>query len=178
MTKQDTYQILGILRAIYPGSFVGSDDEERLRVTLWQKIFADESATEVRRAVESFVATDKKGFMPVPGQIKEQIAILRDGGGLNEQDAWELVTNALRNSSYGSAEEFAKLPTDIQRAVGSPNMLKSWASVNFNELQTVIASNFKREYRAIVAQKRDFAKIPEAVKQLADTSATGLIDGQ
>lgn len=179
MTKQDTYQVLATLQAFYPESFRGmTDAAAQLKVTLWQKQFADEPTALVQAAVEAYVSTDKKGFMPVPGQIKEQIAILRDGGGLNEQDAWELVTNALRNSSYGSAEEFAKLPTDIQRAVGSPNMLKSWALVNFNELQTVIASNFKRDYRAIVAQKRDFAKIPEAVKQLADTPATGLIDGQ
>ncbi len=177
MTKQDTYQVLGILRAFYPGSFVGSDNEERLRIELWQKLFADETVTEVRRAVEAYVSTDKKGFMPVPGQIKEQIAILRDGGGLNEQDAWELVTKALCNSSYGSVEEFAKLPADVQRAVGSSNILRTWAAVNISELQTVIASNFKREYRAIVAQKRDIAKISEAVKQLAETSATNLIEG-
>ena len=114
--------------------------------------------------------------MPVPGQIKEQISILRDQGGLNEQDAWELVTNALRNSSYGSAEEFAKLPPDVQRAVGSPNMLRTWAAVNFSELQTVIASNFKRDYRAIAAQKKDFAKIPESVKQI--DAATNLLEGE
>lgn len=177
MTKQDTYQVLGILRAFYPGSFVGSDAEERLRIALWQEQFAGEPATLVQAAVKAYVSTDKKGFMPVPGQIKEQIAILRDKGGLNEQDAWELITNALRNSSYGSAEEFAKLPADVQRAVGSHNMLRSWAAVNISELQTVIASNFKRDYRAIVSQKKDFAKIPEAVKQLAEAPATDLIEG-
>lgn len=177
MTKQDTYRVLGILRSYYPSSFMGSDDEERLRLALWQRQFADEPATLVQAAVEAYVSIDKKGFMPVPGQIKEQIAILRDKGGLNEQDAWELVTKALCNSAYGSVEEFAKLPADVQRAVGSPNMLRSWAAVNISELQTVIASNFKRDYRAIVAQKKDFAKIPEAVKQLAETPATDLIEG-
>lgn len=89
---------------------------------------------------------------------------------------WELVTNALRNSSYGSVEEFAKLPPDVQRAVGSPNMLRTWAAMNFSELQTVVASNFKRDYRAIIAQKKDFAKIPESVKQIA--AAKNLIEGQ
>ena len=172
MTKQDTYQVLATLQAFYPDSFRGmTDSAAQLKVTLWQEQFA----TLVQAAVKSYVSTDKKGFMPVPGQIKEQISILRDQGGLNEQDAWELVTNALRNSSYGYMEEFAKLPPDVQRAVGSPNMLRTWAAVNFSELQTVIASNFKREYRAIMAQKNDYAKIPESVKQIA--SATNLIEG-
>lgn len=178
MTKQDTYQVLAVLQAFYPDAFRGMTDAAvQLKVALWQEQFADEPATLVQAAVKAYVSTDKKGFMPVPGQIKEQITILRDKGGLNEQDAWELVTKALCNSSYGSVEEFAKLPADVQRAVGSHNMLRSWAAVNISELQTVIASNFKRDYRAIVAQKKDFAKIPEAVKQLAEAPATDLIEG-
>lgn len=178
MTKQDTYQVLATLQAFYPDSFRGmTDAAAQLKVTLWQEQFADEPATMVQAAVKAYVSTDKKGFMPVPGQIKEQIAILRDKGGLNEQDAWELVTKALCNSSYGSVEEFAKLPADVQRAVGSPNMLKSWAAVNISELHTVIASNFKRDYRAITAQKKDFAKIPESVKKLVETTPTALIEG-
>lgn len=178
MTKQDAYQVLAILQAFYPDAFRGMTDAAvQLKVALWQEQFADEPATLVQAAVKAYVSTDKKGFMPVPGQIKEQITILRDKGGLNEQDAWELVTKALCNSSYGSVEEFAKLPADVQRAVGSHNMLRSWAAVNISELQTVIASNFKRDYRAIVAQKKDFAKIPDAVKQLAEAPATDLIEG-
>ncbi len=167
MTKQDTYQVLAALQAFYPDSFRGmTDAAAQLKVTLWQEQFADEPVALVQAAVKAYVSTDKKGFMPVPGQIKEQIAILQDKGGLNEQYAWELVTNALRNSSYGSLEEFAKLPADVQCAVGSPNTLKTWAQMNFGELQTVIASNFKRDYRAIVAQKRDFAKVPESAKRM------------
>lgn len=178
MTRRETYQILGRLEAIYRDSFRGLTEEAaQLKLTLWHELLADEPFQMVRAAVDAYMLTDKKGFMPVPGQIKEQIAILRDKGGLNEQDAWELVTKALCNSSYGSAEEFAKLPADIQRAVGSPNMLKSWATVNISELQTVIASNFKRDYRAIVAQKKDFAKIPGAVKKLAGSTPTALIEG-
>lgn len=178
MTKQDTYQVLAVLQAFYPDAFRGmTDAAAQLKVELWHEQFADEPATLVQAAAKAYVSTDKKGFMPVPGQIKEQIVILRDKGGLNEQDAWELVTKALGNSSYGSAEEFTKLPKDVQRAVGSPNILKSWAAINISELQTVIASNFKRDYRGIVAQKKDSSKIPDAVKQLAEAPTTNQIEG-
>ena len=177
MTKQDTYRVLGIMQAYYRDAFRGmTDDALNMTVSLWQELFADEPVALVQAAVKAYASTDKKGFMPVPGQIKEQISILLDKGGLNEQEAWELVTNALRNSSYGSVEEFAKLPPDVQRAVGSPNMLRTWAAVNYEELQTVIASNFKRDYRAIAAQKKDFAKIPASVKQIA--TATNLLEGE
>lgn len=178
MTKKETYQVLVTLQAFYPDSFRGmTDDAAQLKVTLWQEQFADEPAAIVYAAVKAYVATDKKGFMPVPGQVKEQIAVLLNQGELSDQDAWELVLNALRNSSHGSVEEFAKLPVDVQRAVGSPNVLKSWASMNFSELHTVIASNFKRDYRAIVTQKKDFVKIPEAVRKLADSTPVALPEG-
>ena len=55
-------------------------------------------------------------------------------------------------------------------------MLRTWAAVNYEELQTVIASNFKRDYRSIAAQKKDFAKIPASVKQIA--TATNLLEGE
>ena len=89
------------------------------------------------------------------------------------EEVAQYLSRGMRTNFYGSAEEFAKLPPDVKRAVGSPNMLKDWAVMNFTELQTVIASNFKREYRAIVAQKKDLAKIPESAKKLA----TNLIEG-
>ena len=178
MTKQDTYQVLSVFQTFYRDSFKElSNEAAQLTLELWYELFKDEPVEEVVAAAKAFVATDKKGFPPVPGQIKEQIAVLRNQNGMSEQDAWEMVNSALRNSSYGSAEEFAKLPEDIQRAIGSANMLRSWATIPYAELQTVIASNFKRDYRSIVAQKKDFAKIPNAVKQLAAASTTRQIEG-
>lgn len=98
MTKQDTYRVLGIMQAYYRDAFRGmTDDALNMTVSLWQELFADEPVALVQAAVKAYASTDKKGFMPVPGQIKEQISILLDKGGLNEQEAWELVTNALRN---------------------------------------------------------------------------------
>lgn len=177
MTKQDTYKVLLVFQTFYRDSFKElSNEAAQLTLELWHELFKDEPVEEVVAAAKAFVATDKKGFPPVPGQIKEQLSLLKNQSGMSEQDAWEMVNNALRNSSYGYAEEFGKLPADIQRAVGSANMLRTWATIPYDELQTVIASTFKRDYRSIVAQKKDLAKIPEAIKQIA-ASTTGQIEG-
>ena len=42
-------------------------------------------------------------------------------------------------------------PPQIQRTLGSPATLRSWAAVDVSQLQTVIASHFKRDYRAILS---------------------------
>lgn len=47
---------------------------------------------------------------------------------LNELEAWSLVEKAIRNSIYNSQEEFSKLPPLVQKAVGSPNVLRLWAA--------------------------------------------------
>ena len=97
-------------------------------------------------------------------------------GLLQEGDIIEINIPEHSVNAKVSDEEFAKLPPDVQRAVGSPNMLRTWAVVNYEELQTVIASNFKRDYRAIATQKKDFAQIPSSVKHIAITA--NLIGGQ
>ena len=66
----------------------------------------------------------------------------------------------------------AVIQAGVAGCMGEP-----WEQVDTSELQTMIASNFMRDYRAIIAQKKDFAKIPKAVKQLAETPATYLIEG-
>lgn len=178
MTKQDTYKAMAILQAIYPDAFRAmSEESAKLKVELWHDQFKDEPAALVTEAIKAFISSDARGFMPVPGQIKEQLSRIRNHDGLSEQDAWDLVLNALRNSSYSSVGEYAKLPEDIQRAVGSPNMLKDWAIIPFDQLQTVVASNFKREYRSIVAEKREFEKLPNSVKQLSANVTSCLSDG-
>ena len=70
---------------------------------------------------------------------------------LGEQEAWDLVTRAAARSTYYAQEEFDKLPLPVQRTLGSPATLRSWAAVDVSQLQTVIASHFKRDYRAVLS---------------------------
>lgn len=149
MTKQDIYQLFGLLQAVYPDAFRGlSDTAAQVKLNVWQDIFRDDPAEQVMAAARTFISRDKKGFMPVPGQIRE---ILEGADAMGEQEAWALVTRALRRSTYYSREEFEKLPQPIRRALGTADTLRSWAQVNVSELETVIASHFKRDYRAICA---------------------------
>ena len=70
---------------------------------------------------------------------------------LGEQEAWDLVTRAAARSTYYAQEEFDKLPLPVQRTLGSPATLWSSAAVDVSQLQTVIASHFKRDYRAVLS---------------------------
>ena len=138
MTKQETYRVMAVLQAIYPDSFRGmSEAAAQMKVEIWNKIFADDPADTVEAAVMAYIATDKKGFMPTPGQIKEQMTAITETNPEADQEAWEMVVRALGNSTYNAVAEFEKLPDEIKRAVGSANILREWAAIETGVLQTV-----------------------------------------
>ena len=84
---------------------------------------------------------------------------------MTEQEAWSLVLKALSNGTYGSQKEFDKLPPVLQRLVGSPNQLKEWALMDSDTVNSVVASNFQRSYRARAANEREFLALPSDVRQ-------------
>ena len=76
-----------------------------------------------------------------------------------------MVYKAICNSAYNSVEEFNKLPIEIQRAIGSADMLKSWSQLDIEQVQTVIQSNVMRSYKVASKQKKEYDVLPENVKK-------------
>lgn len=156
-----------ILQANYPDSFRGASDAiVAAKITLWHDFFKDYPKEIVYAASKAFMATDTKGFMPNVGQIAEQIQRLKKPNEMAPAEAWALVTKALRNSTYGSREEFEKLPPEIQRAVGSPAQLREWAQMDTETVQSVIGSNFQRSFQIRQTRDRDLDKLPGDVRGL------------
>lgn len=170
MDKADALKTIAILTLAYPSAYEKYDEEKLNKIAeLWQLMFADDRSEEVAAAVKSFIATDVKGFPPSIGQIKEQLSNLRTGenGELTEQEAWALVNKAIRNSGWGRyRKEFSELPPVIQRCIGDPRMLEAWGQMDTETVNSVVASNFMRGYRARAAHIREFEKLPSDVKAL------------
>ena len=87
---------------------------------------------------------------------------------LSEMAAWSLVSKALRRSLYYADEEYAKLPDVVQKAVGSPEMLRSWAETDMKSIENVVQSNFMRTYRQELTRARELRKIPANVRALLE----------
>jgi len=167
MTREDTIKILSVLRGAYPAFYRDiTKQEAESTIALWESMF-DEPYELVAAAVKAFISTDGKGFPPAIGQIKDRIRLITEPAQMTEGEAWSLVLKALRNSSYNSAEEYAKLPENIQRLVGSHNQLREWAMMDTESLQTVVGSNFQRSYRARAKADAEYDKLPGEVKELA-----------
>lgn len=174
MIKKEMAEILAIMQANYPDDFRGmSDTAMNAKINLWFMQFRDDDYKEVLAAVMAHIATDTNRFMPPVGVIKAKLVEIRQPDEMTEMEAWELVSKATRNSSYNSAEEFAKLPPVVQRLVGSPMQLKEWAAMDSDTLQSVVASNFQRSYKVRAKNEREYLALPSSVK----TFMASLTDG-
>lgn len=170
VTLQEVGQIMDILAAIYPAFYSKQSDAERYNAaSLWASLFEPYPVELVAAAVKSFIASDTKGFPPVPGQIMEKVRLLTQPQEMGEAEAWALVKRACSNGIYGAQAEFDALPLPIRQIVGSPSQLREWAMVDGGEFNTVVASNFQRAYRVHAQRERDYMALPPDIRELADS---------
>lgn len=175
MTETDTLKILAVLRGAYPAFYrdMGKREAESV-VALWTEMFSDDPYELVAAAIKALIACDEKGFPPHIGAVKARIRQITTPQEITEAEAWGLVIRAVSRGIYNSKEEFEKLPRLIQGVVGSPNQLREWAMMDADTVQSVVASNFQRSYRARAASNRDYAMLPPDVKALVDNLAGNL----
>ena len=167
MDRADVLKIMSVLRGAYPQFYRNIDRKEaEATVGLWTEMFAHDEYPFVAAAVKALIESDSKGFPPHIGAVKEKLRLLTAGDEMTEAEAWGIVAKALRNSTYGSREEFDKLPPMVRRIVGSPSQLREWAAMDSEAVHSVVSSNFQRSYRAIAQREREIAKLPPDVRVL------------
>ena len=118
---------------------------------LWYDMLKDMDYQSAYIGLKNHVATSK--FAPTIADIRNG-AVISQPQELNEMEAWSIVSKAIRNSGYNSVEEFAKLPPLVQKAVGLPSQLRTWAlDENYNE--EVVSSNFIKCYQNELSRQRE-----------------------
>ena len=176
MERNEILQIMAVLRGAYPHFYRDiSRKEAEDTVNLWQAMFAEDDARLAAAAVKSIVVSDTREFPPTIAHVKEQMRKLTERDAASEQEAWLLVKAATRNGLYGSKEEFAKLPPNVQKLVGSASQLREWSMMDSETLNSVVASNFMRSYKVILQREQTEAKMPRDVLALVSGMSNKLI---
>lgn len=154
MTRDDTKQLIRMIMATYP-NFKPENIKET--VDAWTFILEEYPGELVGNAFKEYVKTKRTGFAPSVNDLIDIISKPVDDAFLNEVEAWALVSNAIRRSAYYAEEEFKRLPEPVQKALGSPTMLRVWAlDEEFNE--NVAMSNFSRTYKTVVDREKERIK--------------------
>lgn len=173
MNRKELLGIFAILEANYEPQFAKRTDlNKAAMVNLWAEHFLDKDYNLVKAAVNSYISTDTTGFVPNVGQINEHIRNLTQRDQMTEQEAVSLILKATRNGLYGAKEEYEKLPPVLRRLVGSPEQLRVWARMTEDELNTVVASNLMRSYRAIAKKEEVQQTLPSSIKAMLEQVGT------
>ena len=168
MKKSETRMILAVLVVAFPVFYRNTTEADtEAAVNLWHQQFQDYDYKTVEQAVQALISTKIEGYPPTIGEVKEQIRKLFCADNVDdESQAWAKVSNATRNSSYYSEREFAKLPPLVQKAVGTAEQLRQWAGMDADVVESVIASNFKKAYRAELQRAAEIEKLPSQIRTM------------
>jgi hypothetical protein len=169
MTKEETIMVLGYIKASYPrwAENLKSSDA-KMMVEVWHDALADFDTELVLGAAKAHRNVEK--WPPSIAEILEKVNFIKSKGisEMTGMEAWALVRKALKNGLYHAKEEFDKLPTKVQAAIGNYDSLKSWSEMNLGDLETVIQSQFIRSHGVKVEQGKRVDALPNDVKALVE----------
>lgn len=166
MTYDEFSKIAKVMNAAYASNDVMFTSAKQIEV--WHRMLSDLDCEVVEKAVLNLIAKSEK--KPTIAAIRREYFDLVMPEDMNEQQAWDMVRDGIRNGTYGAVEEFEKFPDVIKKAVGSPMSLTEWAALESSQVETVIQSLFKRSYRAAIEQQNK-AKVLGAIGTKAGAMA-------
>lgn len=164
MTRIEFAQLAAGMKAIYAEPTFMTDD---LAMDMWYRLLKDLPYELASKATEKYMSTISK--TPRPADIRAMAASIMEPEEqqISEVAAWQLVYKAISNSNYNAESEFAKLPPACQEAVGTPYMLKEWAQMDTETVQSVEQSHFIKSYRSVLERARIEARTsPELRSQI------------
>lgn len=167
MTLEEFKDVARLINAMYgTGEKVIFDTVAK--VTAWYSCLSDLPYAAVAAAVKNHAMTSP--FPPKVADIRKECAEIMSTPMLDEQAAWEMVRDGIRNGIYGAEEEFSKFPPEVQAAVVTPWALSEWAMLPSDKVDTVIQSQFKISYRSTM-ERREKERVLGAIGTKAGAMA-------
>lgn len=150
------------MKAVYSDpKFIADKDA----IMVWYEFFKDDDYMVVQASIQKYMANNE--FPPtIAGIRKIMNEIINPETGMNEMEAWSLVYKAICNSAYRASDEFEKLPKECQRAIGNPAILKEWAGLDIQEVNTVIQSNFMRSFKVEKKRSQELKQLPQSTRSV------------
>lgn len=150
MTRQEFSILVKAMKAVYSDPKFIAD---QAAFDVWYAVIGDLDYAIATQAYQAHL--NSSPYPPMPVDFRQYAVRRTTPECLNEEKAWTLVTRAIRNGYYGAEEEFAKLPPDVQRALGSPVNLREMAQLPKDTVQSVEKSHFLRAYRTEVERTKE-----------------------
>lgn len=174
MSREEVQDLLISIQSLYPN---WKPENKTATVNAWHWALEEYPAPAVKAALQMYVKTNNTGFAPSVSQIINGIYKPMENDTLSEGEAWCLVKKAIQDGNYHAEERFNELPEIVQKAVGSPNMIRQWAGTDSDEVNTVIMSNFQRSYKTIVKREQENVRINPVIAGMIGEVSNNMIEG-
>lgn len=126
MTLNEVSELIDLLMDEYPNAYAKMTDMGlKKKIALWYDIFRNYDTKLVMDAVKKYIATNNTGFPPVPGNITELYYDFMDPEEITDEEAWEKMLEVIGDGLYNAENGFNSLPDAMQKALGSPNLIKN-----------------------------------------------------
>lgn len=156
MTREETVKLLMMIQATFPNFKV---EDKSTTVDAWLMVLEEYNINDVYLAFKSYCKSANSGFAPSVSQLITEMEKPQDLAIMDEAEAWALVRKAISRSTYNSKAEFDNLPPTVQKAVGSPDILYSWATNEYYS-DSKVMEVFTFNYKNVCKRKREFEKLP------------------
>lgn len=158
MTRDETKVIIRAMKESYPNF---NPKDLTGTVDVWSQMLIDYDYKNISKALQKYILSDSSGFAPSIGQI---VGLIDMPISREPLEAWSLVRKAICNGTYHSEEEFAKLPAEIQTAIGSAANLKEMAQMDVDVVESVEQSHFIRSYQTVLKRLDEERRLPNQFK--------------
>jgi len=176
MTRDETLQILALLRASYPAFYSKFQKRELESIaSLWAEMFEHDDFNITKYALKELIATHT-GFPPDIAALKNKIKEIVSAASAEptNEELWQKLKKAAGNGYYGAQKEFDNLPPVLQRYLGSPNALRELSMVNTDTLNTVVHGQFLKQIGIIKEREEYERNMPEEIKMLISSAHKAL----
>ena len=167
MEKPEFLILVKTMKAVYPAMF-----QERETVDIWYTLLKDLDYQDAAAGLGKHLATSP--YPPTVADIRNNTVPDVE---MNGEQAWALVFKAIENSAYNSADEFAKLPELIQKAVRNPANLRELALMPTDTVNSVEKSHFLRTYEVERKRQKELAAMPKEIRERLHSVAMQMIGG-
>ncbi len=162
MSREEFALIVKGLKAVYTSQNFMPDKDS---FDVWYAMLSDLPYQVVNVTAQQYMLSEK--FPPTIADLRNKAAELTAPTEMNEMEAWSMVSRAIRDSAYHAKERFEQFPEPVKKAVGSPEILRSWGmSEDFNE--NVAQSHFIATYRTVLKREKEYNALPEPMKKALD----------
>lgn len=172
MTREEFSTLVKGMKAVYTQpTFIPDKDA----FDVWYSMLKDMDYKLGSLAITSYMMSEV--YPPTIADIRVKALAISSKDKMTDAEAWSLVRKAICDSTYHSQERFDELPEKVKRAVGSADQLRVWATdSSYND--SVIQSNFYKNYRTETKRENDIAVLPSNVQTAISSICDKLMIGE